>query len=207
MDNYCKGCFKRIIDYSLYNLISKNNILCEDCFAKLEAKFINFKIGYVRAISIYEYTDFIKELIYKFKGCYDYELKDVFLYRYINYLRINYHGYYVVPAPSYYIEDEKRGFNHVVEIFKSLKLKMLPIITKIEAHKQSSQSFKKRYEVNKIFAIKNIDLKDKKILFVDDIFTTGSTAMSCIDLLKKKGAKKIEVLVIAKTKKKEKQEY
>ena len=207
MSNYCKICFKKIADYSLYNLVNKKNVLCEECFDKLDAEFITFRVGSIRCTSIYEYTEFIKELIYKYKGCCDYELKDVFLYRYINYLRIIYRGYYVVPVPSYYVDDEKRGFNHVVEIFNSLKLKMLPIIRKIEAHKQSSMTYIKRFNVSKLFVIDNMDLKDKKILLVDDIFTTGSTIMSCIDLLKLKGAKKIEVLVIAKTKKKEKQEY
>lgn len=187
--------------------MNKKNILCEQCFEKQNAKFIGFKIGVVRGVAIYEYTDFIKELIYKYKGCYDYELKDVFLYRYINYLRIMYRGYYIVPAPSFHLDDEKRGFNHVIEIYKALKLEMLPIIKKIEAHKQSDMSYKKRFNVKKVFVIDNVNLKDKKILLVDDIFTTGSTLMSCIDLLKEKGAKKIEVLVIAKTKKKEKREY
>ena len=207
MNNYCKICFKEIRDYSLYNLMNKKNILCEQCFEKLNAKFIGFKIGAIKGVAIYEYTDFIKELIYKYKGCYDYELKDVFLYRYINYLRIMYRGYYIVPAPSFHLDDEKRGFNHVIEIYKALKLEILPIIKKIEAHKQSDMSYKKRFNVNKVFAIDNVNVKDKKILLVDDIFTTGSTLMSCIDLLKEKGAKKIEVLVIAKTKKKEKREY
>ena len=187
--------------------MNKKNVLCEQCFEKMNAKFINFKIGSIKGLSIYEYSDVIKELIFKYKGCYDYELKDVFLYRYINYLRIMYRGYHVVPVPSYYIDDEKRGFNHVVEIYKSLKLEMLPVIKKIKAHKQSDMSYKKRFEVKKIFEIDDIDLKGKKLLLVDDIFTTGSSIRSCIDLLKKKGAKKIEVLVIAKTKKKEKQEY
>ena len=206
-ENYCKICFKRITDYSLYNFINKKNALCEQCFGKMNAKFTSFKIGSIKGTAIYEYDDVIKELVYKYKGCYDYELKDVFLYRYLLYLRIMYRGYYVVPAPSFHLDDEKRGFNHVVEIYKSLKLEMLPIIKKIEAHKQSSVSAKRRYNISKIYKIDNVELKGKKILLVDDIFTTGSTIMSCIDLLKKKGAKKIEVLVIAKTKIKDKHEY
>lgn len=206
-NSFCKICFKEIKDYSLYNLMNKKNILCEQCFDKLDAKFIGFKIGNIRGVAVYEYTDFIKEMIYKYKGCHDYELKDVFLYRYLNYLRILYRGYSVVPAPSFHIDDEKRGFNHVVEIFKALKLNMLPVIKKVKAHKQSDMSYKKRFEIKKILEIDNVVLKDKKILLVDDIFTTGSTLTSCIDLLKSRGAKKIEILVIAKTKKKEKQEY
>lgn len=208
MDNFCKICFKRIDDFSLYNFINKHNVLCEDCFSKLKAEFINFKIGQTKGTSIYEYTDTLKELIYKYKGCSDYELKDVFLYRYLNYLRLKYRGYHIVYIPSYHIDDEKRGFNHVKEIFKSLKLKELDALKKISAHKQSSQSSKNRRMINNVIQIdENVLLKGKKILLVDDIMTTGSTLLTSIELLKKQGAKKIEVLVIAKTKKKTKDEY
>ncbi len=208
MNNFCKICFKEINDYSLYNLIRKKNILCEECFSKLDAKFISFKIGNIKGISIYEYTDFIKELIYKFKGCGDYELKDVFLYRYLTYLRLKYHSYYIVFVPSYYIDDERRGFNHVKAIYESLKLKELPILKKKTAHKQSDQSFKGRRSIKDVLEIDNkISLKGKKILIVDDIITTGSTLLTSIELLKSVGAKRIEILVIAKTKMKRKDEY
>lgn len=208
MDSFCKICFKKIEDISLYNLIHKNNLLCENCFCKFEAKFIPFNIVNIKGLAIYEYTDYIKELIYKFKGCYDYELKDVFLYRYLSYLKLKYHGFYIVYIPSYYIDDERRGFNHVKAIFESLKLKELTILKKKIAHKQSDQSFKGRRKINNVLEIdNNVNLKDKKVLVVDDIMTTGSTLLTSIELLKSKGAKKIEILVIAKTKKKKKEEY
>ena len=201
MDSFCKICFKEINDYSLYNLIRKKNILCEECFSKLDAKFISFKIGNIKGISIYEYTDFIKELIYKFKGCGDYELKDVFLFRYLTYLRLKYHGNYIVFVPSYYIDDERRGFNHVKAIFESLKLKELPILKKKTAHKQSDQSFKGRRSIKDVLEI------DNKISLKGNIMTTGSTLLTSIELLKSVGAKRIEILVIAKTKMKRKDEY
>lgn len=208
MDRFCKICFERISDNSLFNLIRRKNILCEKCFSKMKAKFITFKIGNVKGTSIYEYTDFIKELIYKFKGCYDYELKDVFLDRYLTYFKIKYHGYYIVYVPSFYIDDERRGFNHVKAIFESLKLKELSILRKKIAHKQSDQSSFGRHKINDVIEIdENISLKGKKILLVDDIMTTGSTLLTSIDLLKSKGAKVVEMLVIAKTKIKQKDEY
>ena len=208
MDNYCKICFKKITDYSLYNLINKRNILCEDCFAKLKAKFYSFKLDNIPCLAIYDYDETIKELIYKFKGCYDYELKDVFLTRYIQYLRVMYRGYVIIPAPSYYLDDERRGFNHVVEIFKGLNKEILPIITKIKPHKQSDHSSKGRMDITSVLNIdKNVSLKGKNILLVDDIFTTGSTLFSCLQLIKKLHPKKIQILVIAKTQKKSKKQY
>lgn len=207
-NNFCKICFKEITKISLFGFANKDNLLCEDCFSKFKAKWNKFHLGNVQGTAIYDYDELIKELIYKFKGCYDYELKDVFLYRYINYLRIIYRGYYIVPAPSYHIDDQKRGFNHVQSIFESLKLKMLPIISKKTDHKQSSLNSRGRISIHDVLKIdENISLKGKKILLVDDIFTTGSTMQTCIDLLRKQGARKIKILVVAKTVLKEKTEY
>ena len=63
-------------------------------------------------MAIYDYNETIKKLIYQFKGCYDYELKDVFLFRYVTYLKWKFNDYILVPAPSSKVDDEKRGFNH-----------------------------------------------------------------------------------------------
>ena len=178
----------------------KKNILCENCFQSLNAKFISFKIGSISALSIYEYEEVIKKLIYTYKGCYDYELKDVFLSRYINYLKILYMGYVIVPIPSSKVDDEKRGFNHVVEIFKSLGLPMYMVIEKNSREKQSSKNKKDRLNVESILITKNIEsIKGKKVLIVDDIYTTGATMFKTIELVKQGKPKKIKVLVIAKT--------
>ena len=206
--NYCKICFNEINDFSLYSLVNKNNLLCESCFHKFQAKFINFNINNVHGLAIYEYDQTIKELIYKFKGCYDYELKDVFLSRYLPYLRLKYKGYLIVPMPSYYIDDEKRGYNHVIEIYKSLNLEICPLIYKAKKHKQSDHSSKGRMDISNVLKLKeNVSMKGKKLLLVDDIFTTGSTLFTAIEIIKKLNPKKMEILVVAKTKYKTKKKY
>jgi len=42
-------------------------------------------------------------------------------------------------------------------------------------------------------------LKGKNVLLVDDVFTTGATVRECVRELKKAGAKKIGVLVVARS--------
>lgn len=180
--------------------MNNNNFICRKCLESLDAKFIDFKIGSTSATAIYNYDDSIRKLIYQYKGCYDYELKDVFLYRYVHYLRLKYHDYVLVPAPSSEIDDLKRGFNHVVSIYENLSLPILTVLKKKNREKQSDKTHKDRLNINKnIYAEKIEQLRNKKVLIVDDIYTTGSTILRCIELVKRAKPKQIKVLVIAKT--------
>ena len=86
----------------------------------MEPKFIKFSVDSHKATSLYDYNQFIRKLIYQYKGCYDYELHQVFLDRYAKEIKLRYFDRYVIPIPSYQNEDEERGFNHVIETFKSL---------------------------------------------------------------------------------------
>ncbi len=53
--------------------------------------------------------------------------------------------------------------------------------------------------VKNVYKIKNVDkIINKKILLVDDIFTTGATLNECSKLLKQAGARKVDVFTIAK---------
>lgn len=171
----------------------------------MEPKFIAFKVDGYSAVAIYEYNATIKKLVYQYKGCYDYVLNQAFLNMYANELRIRYSDYVVAPVPSFKKDDEIRGFNHVVEIFKNIGLTMLDILTKTEKHKQATSTVNERREVYKVLELKeHIDLRKKKVLIVDDIYTTGSTMKSAINLIEKLNPKKISVLVMAKTKPKQK---
>ncbi|MBO6280109.1 MAG: ComF family protein [Bacilli bacterium] len=166
----------------------------------LKAKFIKFKIGSIEALSIYHYDESIRKLIYQFKGCYDVELKNIFLFRYVTFLKIKYSGYIVIPIPSSKVDDEKRGFNHVKEMFSILKMNMIDELEKISQEKQSSLTSKNRLNINDKLILKNKDsITSKKILIVDDIYTTGATMFKAIELIKKAKPKDIKVLTIAKT--------
>ena len=168
---------------------------------EIRAKFIKFDIDGIKALSIYDYDEKIQSLLYQFKGCFDIELRDVFLARYSRELRIKYYGYVVVPIPSYEEDDEIREFNHVVEIFKILNLQMLFLLKKTKRVKQATSGVKARRDISKYMElIDRPDLFNKKILLVDDVYTTGSTMKAAIDLVKQLHPKKIKVLVISKTK-------
>ena len=104
-----------------------------------------------------------------------------------------------MPAPSSEKGDQERGYNHVEEMFSFLKLKILKCVHKIKDVKQADLTTKEREKIGDVLVIDDVDLSKKKILLVDDVYTTGSTIKSMIKLVKEKGAKKIKVLLMSKT--------
>ena len=203
---HCKICFKKIEINDFARLFDKDICICKNCQKELDSKFISFKVDSYHALAIYDYSEFIRQQIYLFKGCYDYEMKDVFLNLFIKELRIRYKGYKVIPVPSYKEDNLIRGFNHVLEVFKDLNLEMLEIVEKTAHFKQASHGAKKRKQIRKHLKLNTKeDMSKNKLLIVDDIYTTGSTIRATISLLEKLNPKDIKVLVLAKTKNKESQ--
>lgn len=84
-------------------------------------------------------------------------------------------------------------------IYSVLGLKIVKLFTKTEHHKQTDCTRKERSEIYKYMKVNNvIDIRGKKILLVDDVFTTGSTMKSMIRLLKQFRPSKIRIMVLSK---------
>ena len=197
----CKICFKQIKENDLSTIFNKDICLCNTCFQELDPKFIQFNVDGYNATAIYEYNEFVKKLIYQYKGCFDYELYQVYLNLYYKEINIRYKDYVIIPIPSYKEDDEERGFNHVIEVFKTIGLKMVPALEKTSHFKQANNTAKKRKEIHKYLRTKSdVDIINKKVLIVDDIYTTGATMSAAIKLIEKLKPRKIEVFVLAKTK-------
>ena len=195
----CKICFKPIEQSTFHSLLFKGPTICHDCLLSLGPVLQTFYCDDVECFHLYFYNSKVQEILYQFKGCKDYELMSIFLEYYLPYLKLKFYGYEMIPAPSSKESDEERGFNHVEEIFKNLNLKMNKCIHKTKQVKQADLTTKQREKIGKYLVIDDVDLRDKKILLVDDVYTTGSTIKSMIKLVKEKGAKKIKVLLMSKT--------
>ena len=195
----CKICFNPIEQNTFHSLLVRNPSICHDCLLKFEPVLETFKIDGIECFHLYFYNQKVQEILYQFKGCKDYELKTVFLEYYLPYLNYKFNGYTMIPAPSSDQSDKERGFNHVEEIFGKLKLKMIKCIHKTKQVKQADLTTKEREKIGQYLVIDEVNLSHKKILLVDDVYTTGSTIKSMIKLVKERGAKKIKVLLMSKT--------
>lgn len=141
----------------------------------------------------------MKSLIYRYKGCYDLSLAQVFLHSELLYLKRKFKSYVIVYPPSTKIEEEKRTFSHIPKIVEDLHLPILHLFEKSDDYKQASQSLAHRQEIkNHIFLHKKMNLNDKKVLIVDDIISSGNTIRTVVHLLQTNYSKikKIEILII-----------
>ena len=197
--NICKICFKDIEQNSFHYLLTQNPTICHDCFLSFGPVLKTFKVEKVKCYFLYYYNEKVQEILYRFKGCKDYELRSAFLEYYANYLNLKFSGYHIVSAPSSENSDKERGFNHVEEMFKILKLKMLKCVHKTKSIKQADLTTKQREKIGDILEIDDVDLSKTKVLLVDDVYTTGSTIKAMIKMVQEKGAKKIKVLLMSKT--------
>ena len=196
----CKICFKEIKISDFCRLFDRKIQICSNCQRLLEPKFKYFKVDRYEALSIYDYSDYIKNLIYLYKGCFDYEMREAFLNLFLPELSIKYKGYKVVPVPSYIKDDEVRGFNHVEEVCKLMNLDIAKPLEKTSHFKQAEKGAKRRQQIRKHLALKQgVNLQNEKVLIVDDIYTTGATIRTSINLIEKLNPKTIKVLVLAKT--------
>lgn len=196
----CRICFDEIHDDFYFFVGKRKPEICEKCWSKFRPIFTQFKVDNINAISIYNYDETIKNLLYQFKGCFDIELSNIFLEKFCRELHLKYEKFTIVPIPSHFEDDKTRGFNHVVKMFECLKLPFEFALEKTVRIKQSDRSATDRQNISEILAIKkDANISGKNILIVDDVYTTGSTMRAAINLVRKCNPRKIEVLVLSKT--------
>ena len=195
----CKKCFKNFKIDDFYEFVNDDSILCPACQNLLVPHFIKFNISGIDGLAIYEYDENIKTLLYQFKGCYDIELAPLFFNRFKHELHFMYRNYIIVPAPSYKEDDEIRGFKHIDKMFENINLPILNIIEKTSPFKQAEHTKKERSWIFKYLKlVGNVDISNKNILIVDDVYTTGSTLKAMIALIRSAHPEKIKILVMSR---------
>lgn len=182
--------------------------MCLRCYNSFAPKMTRFSTNGVPTYSLFPYNEAFRNALYRFKGCGDIELASIFTCRLSFFLPLLFAGYVIVPVPSSPGHDKKRGFNQVEEIAKTIPLPYVNALSKPFEHKQSDMSAEMRRKVKQFLRLAHPDrIRGKKILLLDDVYTTGSTCAACLDLLRNGGAKKTKALVLAKVPKKQGGEF
>lgn len=195
---FCKDVKEKKISY-----------LCKDCFSLLNFKSEFFDIEYYNGVySVLEYDRFLKPHLHSYKYenssyyyklfgeilAYEIESKDLF--KSIDYL---------IPVPLHRSRKAFRGFNQSELLGEYLEKKLgikilrnLLIKNKKTKDQHNLNENDRKKNLRDVFHIKDGSLiRDRNILVIDDILTTGTTLKNCGEILKKQGPKEIYGLTLA----------
>lgn len=193
-EGLCFSCKKETI-YK-YNL-------CKDCLDKLDYIGSKFELSGNTCYSLYFYNDFMKKLIADYKFARNTSLKEVFsemIYRFL--VDNNLTGFdYILASPSSKKTVNKRGFDHINLIVDDFSNKLG--IKKLDEFKKIKNT-KSQHTLNKFERSENLkgafsldkDIPGTRILLIDDLITTGNTALEIIRELKNRGASEVVTLAI-----------
>lgn len=181
----CAGCGKENT--------SKNSFLCVDCQAwrKLYGWNLHHR-------GCYRYNEAMKDYMqrYKFNG--DYRLRMVFQREFskvVNEQKAD----LVIPIPVTSTTMQMRGFNQVVGLLREVPYQSL-LQTKISSKvAQSTKTKAERLTTEQPFILKFPEkVINKRVLLVDDVYTTGRTLYHAAVLFKQAGCKEVGSVSLAR---------
>jgi len=113
----------------------------------------------------------------------------------------------IIPVPLHKSRMRERGYNQSTHFAQGLSQKLnAPVVERqlVRAVKTSTQTHKNRFErfanMQQVFTVtKPETLREKHVLLVDDIVTTGSTLEACAQELLKISGLKLSIAAIAYT--------
>lgn len=153
----------------------------------------------------------IRDLIHNYKYRFAKNIKNTLANILIIYLKKSlddWDDWIIIPIPLYHSRFNWRGFNQSEEIAKIISQQFnWPILnnTLIRKKKTTEQAEIKEKErrqknLKDAFGLSSCakDIKNKKIILLDDVCASGATLEEAAKILKSAGAKKIIGLVIAK---------
>lgn len=171
------------------------NNRCLDCVRWEEDD--NWKGYLLKNVSLYEYNDFLREIIsqYKFRG--DYILAKMFSQKIQQKLPPD---VFLVPVPLSTERQFERGFNQSEALIIEAGQTPKHFLERTHSEKQSKKSRHDRIHIPQVFQIKEgREISDKNILLIDDIYTTGSTLRHAAKILIQAGAKSVSSLTLARS--------
>jgi len=111
----------------------------------------------------------------------------------------------IVPVPLHTDRLRERGYNQAALLARELRKGIgLPVsetsLVRVRATRpQVDLNAQERKEnVRDAFSCSNTDLKDKRVLLIDDVYTTGATLEACSIALREIGARSVWALTLAR---------
>jgi ComF family protein len=112
---------------------------------------------------------------------------------------------FIVPVPLHWRRRWRRGFNQAELLARGIaKHRGIPLVSALRRGKATvdqaalTSAGRRRNVVGAFQPRKGIEIQGKRILLIDDVFTTGATASACALALKRAGAASVSLLTLAR---------
>ena len=174
--------------------------LCGSCLKK------PFAFSRARAVVVYNATMKAVVQAFKYRGMLACLPTFAELFRQNSTLSSVSDFHYIIPVPLHVRRLRERGFNQALLIAQTLFPEKNAFIRhdllerSLCTDPQTSLSGKERRKnLRGAFSVKeNLSLREKNILLVDDVFTTGTTVNECARVLRRADAADVQVLTLAR---------
>lgn len=183
-EQHCPACCR----------LQETSQLCPEC--RCWSQMYSWKLTHQ---ALYCYNTAMKEFMHQYKFAGDYRLRAVFAPEFTAAIRQK-RAEVVVPIPVTQSTMATRGFNQVTGLLDGVKLTPCLQHRTLEKTAQSHKSRRERLQTPQPFALSGpvADLAGKRVLLVDDVYTTGRTLYHAADLLYRAGAVNVMSISLAR---------
>lgn len=198
----CSSSFLEIASWQKLFLIKTPEVICEKCKVKFErVKIQKDNKDWIGSIyegaldsvqSIYSYNEWMKQVYQQYKFQLDVELAKVFITDFQQLLEIQ---ELIVPIPLHPDMLLVRTFSQIEQLLSVAKVPFTEVLRKTVNGSQIGKSKKERMSTELFFSVTS-DVQNKKIVLVDDLYTTGTTLHHAAFVLKKAGAQKVTAMTL-----------
>lgn len=168
-----------------------NQNRCQDCGKWFKQKQL------LNNLALYPYHGIIKEYLerYKFKG--DYRLHSLFQKQFKSLIKSD---ELVIPIPITQATMKTRHFNQVTGMLGEIKY-LDCLVAKPKSQAQSEKGRNERINAQQLFVLNQKlikQIKGKKVVLIDDVYTTGTTLHYATSLLSQNGALSVRSITLAR---------
>jgi len=165
-------------------------------------------LSYYKSTVLFRYEKTTRELVSLFKFRKELAQAKTITALMLESMNLNTEPDVIVPVPSHIVDEIKRGFSHMAYIASILSQKidipfdmvlarnLFPLFKRTQKHKSKKQRVQGK---SRFYLRSDSSVKDKNILLIDDVMTTGNTVQECAKILLDNGAKKVEAICFALT--------